>query len=772
MKNFSDSPGKIVIIYAATSAAWILFSDSILSMLVFEPSRIAFWATLKGWMFVVVTSLLLFILINRYIASLRQANASLTNSNEQLTAAHEELLSIQEELQQQFEELQSQTHALQERDEKLIKHNAFLNTLHDTALNLLHGLSRERLLQALVNRICEVTQTPHAFIFLLNHEENVLELKLGAGVYHDDIGYLMNHGEGVVGKVWASKLPLCIENYAQWEGRAHNKRTERIRGIVAVPMILDGKFIGAIGASRLDDATPFTEEDIDFLNQFGTLASLALDNIKLFQDLQHELSQRELVEQALRSSRTRYQQLFENMLDAFAYHQIILDKEGQPADYVFLEVNAAFENMIGLTRSSIIGKRAGELFPRMLAAELQLMEKYGQAAIKDQDSRFEYFMNSSGRWFSVAVFSPQPGYFVSVFEDITERKNAAEQIRHHQEQLQYISMHDGLTGLYNRGYFEEEMKRIGLRRNGTVGLIICDVDGLKLINDTLGHETGDQILKATADILRNAFRDSDVIARIGGDEFAIILAPASVDTVKKSIERIRDGMSLFNNQTERVFLSISMGWALSSDTNETPTYLYKEADSNMYREKLHRSQSSRSALIRTLVKAMEARDFLTGGHAERLESLCTGMGKSLGLSEAEISDLQLLARFHDLGKVGIPEAILFKSDPLTESERNEIKRHPEIGCRIAQSAPDLIPIADYILKHHEWWNGAGYPLGIAGESIPLECRILSIIDAYDAMTSDRPYRPALSEEAAREELSRCAGTQFDPALVALFLSLQ
>ena len=147
------------------------------------------------------------------------------------------------------------------------------------------------------------------------------------------------------------------------------------------------------------------------------------------------------------------------------------------------------------------------------------------------------------------------------------------------------------------------------------------------------------------------------------------------------------------------------------------------------------------------------------------------MGGDLIMSAEKIADLRLFAQFHDIGKVGIPDSILLKPGPLTSEEKTEMQRHSEIGHRIAQSAPDLAPIADWVLKHHEWWNGQGYPLGLAGEEIPLECRMLAIADAYDAMTSDRPYRQALSHAEALREIQDCAGSQFDPQLVGQFISL-
>ena len=191
----------------------------------------------------------------------------------------------------------------------------------------------------------------------------------------------------------------------------------------------------------------------------------------------------------------------------------------------------------------------------------------------------------------------------------------------------------------------------------------------------------------------------------------------------------------------------------------------------MYREKLNRSHSVRNSLVQALTLTLKARDLCTEGHNERVQETAVRLGDSLGMPGSQVYDLRLLAQFHDIGKVGIPDSILLKPGPLTAAERLEMQRHTVVGQRIALAVPDLAPIANLILNHHEWWNGAGYPLGLKGEKIPLACRILSVVDAYDAMTSDRPYRQAMSSEAALAELRRCAGSQFDPDIVPVFVQL-
>lgn len=354
--------------------------------------------------------------------------------------------------------------------------------------------------------------------------------------------------------------------------------------------------------------------------------------------------------------------------------------------------------------------------------------------------------------------------FLSIIRDITDNKQV-------DDKLKYYSLHDSLTGLYNRTYFEQEMRCLESGRYDPVGIIMCDVDGLKLVNDTLGHEAGDALLISAAAIIQKCFRKEDVVARIGGDEFAVLLLKSDLDTVKKGYQRIKDAVAGYNATNPKLPLAISVGYDVRSKTLKSVGDIFKEADNTMYQEKLSQGQNARLSIVKAYKKKLTAKDYITEGHTKRLQKIVTKLAGAIGLPMRRISQLRLLAQFHDIGKVGIPDHILFKNGRLTPNETLAMQRHCEIGYRIAQSAPDLIHIADLILKHHEWWNGSGYPLGLAGEEIPLECRIMAIADAYDAMTSDRPYRNTISHDQALFELKNCAGTQFDPQLVGKFLQI-
>jgi HD-GYP domain-containing protein (c-di-GMP phosphodiesterase class II) len=214
-----------------------------------------------------------------------------------------------------------------------------------------------------------------------------------------------------------------------------------------------------------------------------------------------------------------------------------------------------------------------------------------------------------------------------------------------------------------------------------------------------------------------------------------------------------------------------VGFAVKSGFHRSLKEVFKEADNNMYRKKLYRSQSVRSTIVNTLINTLRSRDLTAEKHVIRLEGLLADMATFIGLPESTASDLSLLAKFHDIGNVGVSYSILSKEGPLTSGDWVEMRRHCEIGYRIALSASDLVSIADLILKHHEWWNGQGYPLGIKGEEIPIECRLLAIVETYEALTSVRPYRKAFSQLEAIVELLRHSGTQFDPNLLEKFVKM-
>ncbi|MBP2666485.1 MAG: diguanylate cyclase with sensor, partial [Firmicutes bacterium] len=348
--------------------------------------------------------------------------------------------------------------------------------------------------------------------------------------------------------------------------------------------------------------------------------------------------------------------------------------------------------------------------------------------------------------------------------DVSERKRADAMLHH-------VSTHDSLTGLYNRAYLEYEFHRRRDSLSMPCALIACDIDGLQMTNETLGHAAGDQRLIMTAVLLSELVETGAILARVGGDEFALISPGTGRKQAEAICRHLRESADSYNSDNKDSFLSLSVGYAVAESKPLELNVLLRDADHQVRREKLLRSQSTRSGIVNTVMTLLEARDFITEGHAERLEVLVGGLAAKIGFGSSQQDSMKLFAKFHDIGKVGVSDAILFKPGSLNDAEREEMKRHSEIGYRIALSSVDLLHIAEWILRHHEWWDGSGYPIGLAGADIPLECRILSIADAFDAMTSDRPYRKAMPINNAIQELKKCSGKQFDPALVDVFCEL-
>ena len=333
--------------------------------------------------------------------------------------------------------------------------------------------------------------------------------------------------------------------------------------------------------------------------------------------------------------------------------------------------------------------------------------------------------------------------------------------------MEILNTVDTLTGLNNRRQFDLAMQNITVQDYKEVALIILDVDGLKIINDSLGHQNGDNLLITIATILMQVLPNT-CSYRIGGDEFAAILPNHNQADCDELVKKIDALIAEHNTINPSMLINVSIGYAVSTDALLSMEELFKLADDRMYRRKMHSYTSVRSAIVSALIKALEYRDFQTEGHCARVEDMLIMFADAIGIHEYDKSDLRLLAHFHDIGKVSTPDHILFKPGRLTSEEKFIMQQHSEIGCRIANSTPDLQPIADFILKHHEWWNGNGYPLGIKEKEIPLPCRMLAIVDAFDAMTANRPYREGQSIEFAIRELKDNAGTQFDPELVDIF----
>ena len=349
---------------------------------------------------------------------------------------------------------------------------------------------------------------------------------------------------------------------------------------------------------------------------------------------------------------------------------------------------------------------------------------------------------------------------VVVFRDCSEK-------RERQRRIEYLSYHDELTGLHNRRFFDEELRRLDLPRNLPLSLVVVDVNGLKLFNDAFGHLAGDDLLKRVSEVLKGQCRPEDVLARLGGDEFIMILPGSDPAVACQMASGIGNSMSM--EEVEGVPLSVSCGWGTKFDMDTGIRKVFEMAEDHMYRNKISQKTVHDQRSVRIILETLFSRMPGERAHSQNVGRLCERVGHALGLCQSEIGELKTAGIIHDIGKIGISRFTIRKKGDFSAAEWAEIMKHPETGFSILSSANEYSRFADAVLSHHEKWDGSGYPRGLKGEEIPLFARVISIAEAYDTMVSGRNWKMAVSPEAAVDELRRCSGTQFSPELVPIFI---
>lgn len=470
-----------------------------------------------------------------------------------------------------------------------------------------------------------------------------------------------------------------------------------------------------------------------------------------------DVTDTQLLQTRLKQSETQYRLLIENMQLGLALHEFEFDTKGDPVTYRFLELNKSYEEMIGIKREQLIGKTVHEAIPNV---DPFWIEQYKQVALEGKALKFEQYSTEFGKYFQVNAFSPQKNQFAVILEDISTQKTDEERIK-------YLSTHDFLTGLQNRTSYEHDLIKYNNLDYLPLSFVVADINGLKLANDAFGHKVGDAIIVAIADILKQYVREGDSLSRIGGDEFVILMPNTEQEVAQKVLQKLVKHIEKI--VVHSVDISVSFGIATKTHPEEKIEDVLKAAETDMYANKLHEISSNRSKTISTILNTLYVKNPREERHTARVSILCELMGKALNFRKDEIAILKTMGNLHDIGKIGIDSSILNKPGTLDEHEFKEVKRHPEIGYRILSSTPEYLDIANDILYHHERYDGAGYPKGLKGTEIPYRSRIMSICDAYDAMTSYRTYRRILTKAEAIDELIKNKGKQFDPKLVDIFV---
>lgn len=434
-------------------------------------------------------------------------------------------------------------------------------------------------------------------------------------------------------------------------------------------------------------------------------------------------------------------------------------------DSTLTYVNRIHCTTLHMSESDLVGHKFLDYLPE--AERIRAQRQYSQLTPSNPTNRYEEKLLVNGdpiwiEWRQTAVFDADNEllHYRSIGVDITQRKRS-------EDELVYLSFHDHLTDLYNRRYFEQSLERLDVPRNFPLTVVMGDLNGLKLINDSFGHAEGDKMLIEAAGLIKQGCRSDDIIARIGGDEFGVILPSTDSLEAHRLINRIRDAVA--STDTDPALLSISFGLATKENCDQITSEVLADAENAMYSNKMYESASMRNQTIDIIMSTLFEKSSRELMHSKRVSHICAAIAAELGFDQEDVQKIGLAGLVHDIGKIGIDEKILNKTTKLTDSEWVEIKRHPEAGWRILNSSKEFSVLAEIIMHHHEKWDGLGYPKALSGESIPIESRIIAVADAFDAMTCDRAYRKGLSEEQAVDEIKRCSGTQFDPVVARTFV---
>ncbi len=560
---------------------------------------------------------------------------------------------------------------------------------------------------------------------------------------------------------------ISVQN--QWEGAIEKARTTASSLIPPLECTIRANngvdYIMEISGTMFSDSILVTFFDITERKQ-------VLDEMKqLHQQAEHSrrivlsaLEDQKLLHQSLMRSKATLDAAIHSMLDAV----FIIDVQSR-----FILVNKAFLSYYRFASQAEC--------PSDLAAFKDLFETYdgqgrrmdanrwsGFRALDGQSGSAEYSVykkSSNERWVGSYRYAPIHDAehtllgAVVVCRDITDEKA-------YEQKLLFQRNHDFLTGLYSRVYFENALKQA--RTTVPLTLLIVDINGLKLVNDSFGHEMGDSVLRKTAQLMSQLCTNDALLARYGGDEFVFLMTENTAEAAELFIHRLEDAAKQV--AIESFHLSLSYGYATRTSLAEDVQQVMKRAEDMMNRNKLYESSSAKNKSIGLVINSLFAKSNRESAHSKRVSSLCAFLAEQLGLPEREVNRMRVAGLMHDIGKIGVEEAILNKPEKLTTDEWEVMKRHPEIGYRILSASSEFSDLALAILEHHERWDGKGYPRGLRAEQISKQARIIMIVDSYDAMTSERSYKKPMSKEDALQEIKICSGTHYDPSIVEVFLA--
>jgi diguanylate cyclase (GGDEF)-like protein len=580
---------------------------------------------------------------------------------------------------------------------------------------------------------------------------------------------------------------------------------------VFVPLINMDELVGVLAIGERQGEKPYTVEDFDLLNAIGIQVAAGMEKEYIYEQLREQDNEIAFINRltTVVTSSVSIETIFEGFVQElrnvvqFDWATIALADE---KELYFLALSSTVDSpwqpnervQLEGTATEFVCRERKSLYEADLAQYRRFWtgEHYVQQGIRSVVYLPLTIKDKSIG--TLVVASRRPNAFTAKQIKLLEQValQIATPIENSQlyAQAEQRARIDELTGLFNRRHFEEQLKEEVSRhsRYGDIfSIFLIDLDNFKSYNDLYGHPSGDILLNRTGKIIKSSVRDADQAFRYGGDEFVVILPQTNTDGARVVADRVRQRIAEEMDKSESA-ITCSAGLASYPSDGVVSTELVNAADTALYFAKrtggnrvylsskiLSEPQDNAGTYARrnglsaiyALVSTVEAKDPYTYGHSRKVNTYAVALAEAIGLSPEEVSRVSTAALLHDIGKIGIPDKILNKKGKLNRADWEAIKTHPKLGAIIVGNVPNLVPCVSSILHHHERWDGSGYPEGLKGEEISIEARILAIADSFEAMSSARPYRPALCSEKILKELRGGAGSQFDPKLVDVFINL-
>ncbi len=616
--------------------------------------------------------------------------------------------------------------------------------------------SKQAQLDYALEEALKLTESQFGYLFLYDEKAKLFTLNswtkgvMEACDIAETITSFRLEETGLWSEVVRQRKPIIVNRFDKTNplikgypaGHVHLER------FLSVPVMIDGQIVAVIGMAN----KPCDYDDDDMYEM-----------ILLMSGVWNAIIRKE-TQDKLFLERNRYQQTLLSIGDGV----MVVDKSGR-----IEMLNPIAEELLGWSRESAAGLPYKDVFslshekagmhikdPIEDALRTQtIQEMENHAILTSRDGR-QYSLEDSA-----APIKDETGETIGVvlvFRNVTEKKEQ-------QHEIEYLSFHDALTGLYNRRFFEEELQRLDTQRNLPVSIVIGDVNNLKLTNDVFGHTYGDTLLQRLAHVLRRICRADDIIARWGGDEFSLLLPKTNLAEARQIVARIREEFS--KEQIKAVKGSISMGAAVKMNMEESILEAVNKAEEEMYLNKVMEHSELMKGTLNAIVQMLHDLSPREKEHAISVSQLCAAMGKRLNMTEDEIKQLKDAGYLHDIGKVVLDSRLLENHYNLSTQEWNEIKRHPVVGYRILNAFDDMPDLAQIVLAHQERWDGSGYPKGLKGEEIPKASRIIALAESYERRLSGAENIQPMSPEDALADILRDKGKQFDPVLTDLFVEM-